>query len=309
MTRLKPLIGLLLILSTLLIGLEFCKRKEAESAPLRVGAYYFPWYAGPGPNGNWNKTNLRTRLTPPQMPVLGEYKSQDEAVIKQHIAWAQEAGINFFAMDWWGPNTLTDGTIRDNFAPYLVKTKSDFKFCIFYHTPGLLRSRVNRIGGLEIPLIPEAQEKLLDHFLYLARTYFSHPNYLKVNNRPVVVMYATRAMTEKVSETIQRLRTIVKSQTQQEIFIIGDEIYWEDPKPERIKTLDAMTVYNISGPARYHGPAGETGFFKDLETTFKKYQEVATQQGVKLVPNVMPGFNDRGVKPEKGHYIIPREVI
>lgn len=318
MKRLKDLICRInylssyFVLMALLMALISCERgspvEKQDGSPVLVGAYYYPWYAGPGKEGNWNKANLRTRLIEPQMPVLSEYNSQDEAVIKQHLAWAQEAGINFFAMNWWGPNTLTDGTVRDYFAPYLVKTKSDFKYCIFYHTPGRLRVVANRVGGLEIPLNREAEQKLLNDFFYLAREHFPHPNYLKINNRPVVFLYLSRSLAGKVNETLRKFRTIVKNQTQWEIFLIGDEISWDEPDAQRIKALDAITAYNMAGPAKYHGLARDTGFFIDLDLSFKKYNEVTAGANIKMVPNVLPGFNDRGVKPDKNHPILPREI-
>jgi hypothetical protein len=303
MTRNSCLI-IILALCAVLVSNISCKQEAVKpQSAVRIGAYYFPFYDGPGPDGNWDNGTLRSKLSAPQMPRLGAYRSRDETVIKQHLAWAEETGISFFALSWWGQNTLTDGVTRDYFAPYLVKTQSGFKFCILYMSPYLLR-----FTNFEIPLNLEAKNKLLAHFLYLAETYFAHPNYLKIDNRPVVFLYLSRCFRGDVKETFNHLRTILKNKTTWDIYLVGDEIFWTEPEKEHVAAFDAITTYHMHGPARYHGYPLQTGFFKDLEEVFSKYQTVAQNQKVGFIPNVMPGFNDRGARAEKGHPILPREI-
>ncbi len=298
----KSLLTEIIFLSCLLL-LAACGQKPAAKVPLQVGAYYFPVYDGPGPKGNWDNATLRSKLVTSQLPLLETYRSRDEAIIKQHIDWAGEAGINFFAMSWWGKNTFTDGITRDYFTPYLTKTQSKFKFCILYMTPHLLR-----FNNFEIQLNIEAKNKLLADFLYLDQTYFSHPNYLRINNRPVVFIYLSRCFKGEVANTLNMFKSVLKTRTNRELFLVGDEIFWTEPKTERIKAFDAVTAYNMHGPAKYHGYAQQTGFFDDLEAVFKKYQAAAVSTNVGFIPNVMPGFNDRGAWPAKMHPILPRET-
>lgn len=300
----SPWLKIILLFCCLLLNITSCKQEaRTGKSALRVGAYYFPVYEGPGTAGNWDNSILRSKLLTPQMPLLDTYRSRDEAVTKQHIDWAQETGISFFAVSWWGKNTLTDGITRDYFAPYLAKTKSGFKFCILYMTPHLLR-----FNNFEIPLNLEAKNKLLADFLYLAQTYFSHPNYFKIDNRPVIFLYLSRCFKGEVQPTLNMLKSILKTRTKQELFLIGDEIFWTEPKAERIRAFDAITAYNMHGPVKYHGYALQTEFFNDLEEVFKKYQSAAASKKVGFIPNVMPGFNDRGAWPEKMHPILPREI-
>jgi len=280
-----------------------CGQGPIAQLPLQVGAYYFPVYDGQGPKGNWDNTNLRGKLVTPQTPELGAYQSRDEATIKQHVNWAKEAGINFFAMSWWGKNTFTDGITRDYFAPYLTKSSSPFKFCILYMSPHLLR-----FNNFEIQLNLEAKNKLLADFLYLDQTYFSHPNYLKINGRPVVFMYLSRSFRGEVAETLNMFKSVLKTRTNHELFLIGDEIFWTDPDPERLRAFDAVTAYNMHGPAKYHGLAQQTGFFDDMEAAFKQYQTAAQVTNVGFIPNAMPGFNNRGAWPDKTQAILPRET-
>eukprot|EP00292_Cryptomonas_paramecium_P019389 CAMPEP_0113661578 /NCGR_PEP_ID=MMETSP0038_2-20120614/53_1 /TAXON_ID=2898 /ORGANISM="Cryptomonas paramecium" /LENGTH=122 /DNA_ID=CAMNT_0000576287 /DNA_START=184 /DNA_END=549 /DNA_ORIENTATION=+ /assembly_acc=CAM_ASM_000170 len=64
--------------------------------PLLLGAYYYTWY---GIGEQWS---LYPR---PWQPVLGEYKSIDQSVIRKHHDWGKQAGIDFFAVSWGGDGT------------------------------------------------------------------------------------------------------------------------------------------------------------------------------------------------------------
>lgn len=299
-----------LVCLILLLGFSACGKESDKQLPdsgvseeITLGAYYYPWYEGPGVH--WEKDNLRQKLTLPQEPVLGEYDCRKEEVIKQHLDWASQAGINFFVMNWWGPATRTDINIKQYFASFLAREKSDFKFCISYATPHLLG-----MLNFEINLNQKAAAKMLSDFTYLAHTYFNHPNYLKINDRPVVFVYLSRCMIGDYAKALQRIRAIIKQQTKYEIYLVGDEIFWSDPNPDRIACFDAITVYNMYGPQypRYAGFPEDTGFFNDLSDTFARYAMVARPAKVHFIPNVMPGFNDRGVRPEENHYVLPREI-
>lgn len=295
----------LIIIVLFLTGLLNCREEQKTTPPankITFGAYYYPWFGGPGLH--WNKKNLRQQLIPAQAPVLGEYDCRKESIIKQHLEWAKESGIDFFALSWWGENTPTDVTISRHFAPYLTKNGSDFKFCISYATPFFIKAD----GKGQIPLDKTAQEILLKDFLYLARTYFAHPNYLKINNRPVVILYLTRIITGDFEKVIPAVKSIFKQQTAYDLFLIGDEVFWDEPNEKRIVVFDAITSYNMYGrPLRYDGYPDATNFFEDLEQTCLEYRKVAQSKNVKFIPNVMPGYNDRGSKKEAKNFILPRE--
>ena len=293
---------------TILVLLAFAgcgedkKPKDAQaSAPLQLGAYYNPWF---GSDAKQWANYLRKKLTIQQTPVIGEYNCRDIAVIKKHIEWAQAGGIDFFAMNWYGPNTETDITVKEHWAKYLVKTQSSFKFCITYQTLFILDS-----AGGTIPVGNNtAKQLLLDHFTYLATEYFAHPNYLKINNRPVVFLKFSRLLTGDYDKTIAKVKTIVRHQKEFDIFLVGDEVWWKGLTPQRIKSFDAITAYSMQGPLQYDGLPLLTGFFTDLESKFDEYKTEAAKNGVAFIPGVMPGYNDRGSAPEAKHGILPREA-
>lgn len=61
-----------------------------------VGAYYYLWCD----KARWASTGA--------VPLLGEYRSDDEAVMRQHLAWIEDAGIDFLAVSWWGIGSHMD---------------------------------------------------------------------------------------------------------------------------------------------------------------------------------------------------------
>src|ERR1700733_9863276 len=68
----------------------------ASSAHPLVGAYYYLW----NPE-NFAGGTLRAHLAPPQQPAGSLVNSQSPRTAGRDITNARQAGINFFAMDWW----------------------------------------------------------------------------------------------------------------------------------------------------------------------------------------------------------------
>ncbi|MFH1227975.1 MAG: glycoside hydrolase family 99-like domain-containing protein [Planctomycetota bacterium] len=294
-----------LFVAALFLSLISCgkdeKPKDVQPAgPILLGAYYNPWFGADA--GQW-ANYLRKKLTIQQAPVLGEYNCQDIPTIKKHLDWARDADIDFFAMDWCGPNTWTDTAIKQQWAPYLAKTQSKFRFCISYQTLFIL----NNSGG-GIPITRDSTKQLLDQFTYLATEYFGNPNYLKIDGRPVVFMKYSRMLAGDYEKALARVKTIIKHQKGFNIFLVGDEVWWKGITPQRIKSFDAITAYSLQGPLQYDGMPLLTGFFTDAEKQFDAYKTEAAKSNVRFIPSVMPGYNDRGVQSDVPHAILSRDA-
>jgi hypothetical protein len=65
----------------------------------------------------------------PDTPVLGRYNSSDINIIKQHIAWFKELGIDFLIISWWGKDSHSDLNAKI-LLNEVVANKSDLKFFI-----------------------------------------------------------------------------------------------------------------------------------------------------------------------------------
>ena len=150
----------------------------AAGEPL-VGAYYYPWY-GSFSGGHSVNQSLRGHLVPPQPPALGAYSSRNSDTIASHIDQSHRGNIDFWALSWWGPQSAENTTIRTSILNH--PRSAELRYAIHYESTG-------RLGTFENPNF----SNLIPDFRYLANNYFQDPNYLKIDGRPVVFMYVTRA--------------------------------------------------------------------------------------------------------------------
>ena len=93
-------------------------------------------------------------------------------------------------------------------------------------------------------------------------------------------------------------------------FIIADEGFWYEPDLTRVKAYDAITTYNAYDWPRTgdKGWAATSGFLPGVEGLFTKWRAATQAAGTAFVPNAMPGYNDRGVRLEEDHFVIPRRL-
>ncbi len=275
----------------------FGSDESAAESPVSVGAYYYPWYHTDGRHWDAGFAGKSSGLK----PALGEYSSRSRSTIRQHIDWSKELGIDQWICSWWGPHSWEDETLRDHVVTELAGESAP-KFCIFYESGGLL--------GLDpeegIDFDNGASERFARHFEYLAKTYFSHPAYLRVDGKPVVYLYLSRAFAGDYAAAILKARAVVKKEGF-DLFLVGDEVFWGEPDPKRIQQFEAITSYNMHGPERFAGLEDWTVFVRESESVYSRFKEVAENQGVGFIPGVITGFDasDAG----GNYYPIPRSIF
>ena len=257
-----------------------------------VGAYYYPWY-GPGRN-HWEDGYAGH-------PTLGEYDSGARNILNQQIDWAAGHGIDFFAVSWWGPGSREDSVLKDHFlkSPLI----QEFQFVILYESAG--RLQVSPDGTINIDSL-ENQDTLLKDLTYLQQEYWHHPQYLKIDGRPVVILYLTRIFTGDISAAFNAIRSTLRANGE-DMYLIGDEVYWGNsqslPKAH-IQTFDAVTAYNMH--TSVEGIADD--FNGKVSQEYAAWEARANDLGVDFIPGILPGFNDTSVRPQANHPPIPRSV-
>lgn len=258
-----------------------------------TGVYYYPWYSNAWGH-EWAGEFVRDYVNPPQAPLLGEYDSRDASVIRQHLDWCKEYGINLWVCSWWGPNSREDTTIRDHIKPELKS--DDVKFALFYES-GLF-------GDLPWVIDSSKEAVLKDDFTYIANTYFSHPNYFRINNRPVIFIYLSRLYQGDCLDAFNRIRQSIRI-LGYELFLIGDEMGSGSPT-DHMNFLDAVTAYSLLPNLGY---GIDQDFFGPLSGIFNDWEQGAAARGLKFVPDVMPGFNNRkvGMTSPANSLVIPRQ--
>ena len=143
---------------------------------VKLGAYYFPvmidWGGGPRPG---------LRAIESMKPLLGYYDERSPEVADWHIAWARQHGISWFAVDWyWNQGeeflneALDEGLMNSRFF-------DQTEFCIHWcnQDPASTTFRA----------YDYSQATLEDLAATLCDRYFSCKNYLKVDGKPVFMIF------------------------------------------------------------------------------------------------------------------------
>ena len=155
--------------------------KQSVQAPVNkmLWAFYYSWYRMDG----WSSSKLKDR--PATL-----YDSADSEAVLNHIEQAQSAGIDGFISSWWGPGHYTD----DNLKILLdVARRKDFSVAIYFET-------------LKDGQARDADE-IYDWLAYAISTYRDEPAFMKVDGRPLIVVWASNSVPPTVWDGIfARLR-------------------------------------------------------------------------------------------------------
>lgn len=260
-----------------------------------VGAYYYPWYY----SGHWASHDyVGKRLPEPLEPQFGEYVSDDPKVIANHLELAATYGIDFFILSWSLKDSFADLTLRKYLLPAMAQT--GVKHAVYLEVPSYHQ---RDLGDAAF------RKRLIDDLRFLGTEFLSHPSALHVNGRPVLFFYASRVLTGDVPGWMQEVRAMYAGMGLNP-FIIADEGFWYEPDVTRVKAYDAITTYNAYDWPRTgdKGWAATSGFLPGVEGLFTKWKAATQAAGRAFVPNAMPGYNDRGVRLEEDHFVIPRRL-
>jgi glycoprotein endo-alpha-1,2-mannosidase len=264
-----------------------------RSEPL-VGAYYYPWY-GSFRGGHDFRDTLRAHLSPPQPAAIGWYDSRQATTIAAHIDQSHRGNISFWAVSWWGPRSAEDGTFREAILAH--PRRAELKYSIHYESPG-------RLGTIKKPTF----EQLVPDFEFLAQHYFNDPNYLRVEGRPVVWIYLTRAYFNgpAAQHAVAELRARMQQRFALDPYLVGDDLFSGGVNLERARLWDAITDFDVYGTVLQDG-GSTSAALKRLADVYDKAGRALAKSKVGLVPAASPGFNDKGVRG--GHRAAPRYFV
>lgn len=276
-------------LGILLGGLAFIR--SSSSAPIHVlGASYYVWYRSD--LSNWRDGHIHT-------PLLGEYRSDDPRVMRTHLEWAEEYGVDVFFVSWVGHDGNPDVRYFDLNLQRLLEHRAlfetDRRVALLYESA----DRFHRESDGTISFDrPENVERLLSDFEYLTKYYFEHPQFLRLNGRPVVYLYETLAFRGDVIGAFQALRQHIRVHRKLELFLISSDAHpLADPSDpalaRRAGLFDGVSQwaagYMTSG--NYPKP-----YVEYLQTGYERWARFAGREGLEFVPSVIPGFDQRRVR-------------
>ncbi|MCU0505484.1 MAG: glycoside hydrolase family 99-like domain-containing protein [Chloroflexi bacterium] len=271
----------------------------ASAAPTgerHVGASYMTfWGIEPeGTPGLWSHPRSDT-------PRLGTYDSADPEIGERHIATAREHGIDLFLLDfgWITPGSDIDRAARD----------------------GLLRaSNVDRIDlallyfpdPVVSPTWGEGPARFRSDFAYMAAAYFSHPSYLRIDGRPVLVFNGLTAYWEALG-VAQTNALFAEVKKKYDLYLVAGLHPDADPANLVGSPFDALMLWGNMW--------GSLGDDPDLTYTYAQYStayrgywtrwhDLAVASGRQFVPSIYPGFDNALAVAAFGqaHTVIGRDL-
>ena len=226
-----------------------------------VWAAYYPWYT----KGSWNDPHMADR------PLIGEYSSDDPNTIRTHVRLARAAGIDGFAVSWWGPNTYTDRNLRK-----LLDIAGEEGL----HVAAYLESLTGDGNPRPLPEI----ESMLSH---LITSYGGHPAYYKVDGKPLVFVWAAW------SHDVEEWRSVFNNLRNRGI----DAFYVATASNTKyLEAFDGLQNYGT-------GNVSELKRFYDRVGPLVKTHHVLYGGRERLwVPSISPGYDERLLPGRKGLY-------
>jgi hypothetical protein len=225
-------------------------------------------------------------------PMLGYYAANDVQTMDWQLKWMLEAGIKFVVFDEFWTNSQSTPVYYDSMKSFMASSffsQLDFAAMIVDFT------------------IPEGnldQTKTkftTDVAEYYAREYFTKPNYLRINGKPVVYIFNTQQFdTSKNPAYIKSLLTGFEQ-------TVGEKVYWvsifpgiDNPALAKQMGFDAVTDYRITPGLRgtsINPEYVENGidYEQYVESAYQKNLEMIQQAkslGIDYIPNGVANFND-----------------
>jgi len=209
-------LGLWLITAALVLA--SCTTATVQDAktsadPIPVLAYYYIWF---DPQ-SWERAKT-------DYPLLGRYSSSDTDVMRQHIQWAKEAGVDGFIVSW----KSTDKLNQRLEALMQVAQEENFKLAIIYQ-------------GLDFYRDPLPVEQVNADLLYFIENYAGHEAF-DLFAKPAVIWSGTwKFSPEEVGSVVQGKRDqllILASERNLDGYsrlsdlVDGNAYYWSSVNPD-----------------------------------------------------------------------------
>ena len=214
----------------------------------RVGVYIFPgWYRNTGTtdydysnHDEESEWRLIAEFAHPR-PVLGFYDDSLPEVNDWHIHWAIEAGISWFAFDWYwnAGETRLIWSLEKGFLEADYNEQMDF--CIHWCNHGL---------DWREPL-DFSSAALVEMVTYMVEHYFTRPNYLTIDGRPVLMIWDIMSVFEAnggeeafAEQVLPRLNAICHDHGLEDLYLI--HVHNAPQMLAAVRTGDAITGYSYA---------------------------------------------------------------
>jgi hypothetical protein len=223
----------------------------ADDTP--VLAYYYIWYT----EDSWERAKS-------DIPLLGAYSSDDEAVMREHIRWAKAAGIDGFIVCWKDSESLTRRLTK------LVEIAREESFLLAINYESLDFSRN--------PLSPAKVAADLGLF---AEMYAEDPVF-GLYDRPVVIWSGTwKFSREEIEQVTQPLRD--------RLMILGSQK----------KVGDYLPIADLLDGNAYYWSSVDPSTYPDYAGKLQEFGAAVHANGGIWIAPAAPGFDARHLGGER----------
>ncbi|MFQ6093650.1 MAG: endo-1,3-alpha-glucanase family glycosylhydrolase [bacterium] len=239
-------------------------------------AFYYLWYELSSWDSGWLQDWPATL-----------YSSDDPEAIDRHIHQAQSAGIDGFIASWWGPHSYTD----ENLETLLdLAQEKNFYVMIDFET----------LDGSE----PRDEATILEWLRYLISRHGDHPALMKVDGKPVIVLWASPTVADTAWENIFAQ---LEAEGLEAVFIAMFTGEW--PKLDCLEVFDGLHTYNILGVIESSDqvPTVLAQTYTNTGRGVRYYPLLADSPGPEIwAATIQPGYDDHLI-PGRTAPILDRE--
>jgi hypothetical protein len=213
------LAALLAAIALLLMGLlaagtapATAEASASDAGEVPVFAYYYIWF---NPT-SWQRAKI-------DYPLLGRYSSDEREVMRQHIQWAKQAGINGFIVSWKSTETNNRRLAR----MIQVARAEHFKLAVIYQ-------------GLDFNRRPLPPERIAQDFDFFSRHY-GRSGVFNAYEKPVMIWSGTwRFSREQIDQVVtpRRKRLLILASEKDDRgygriadLVDGNAYYWSSVNP------------------------------------------------------------------------------
>jgi LysM repeat protein len=240
----------------------------ARSGERPVVAFYYAWYG----LDQWQAGKV------PDIPVV-KYTSKDRSTMVRHVQQARSAGIDAFAVAWYGP-TVHNNQTETNFQTMLgVAAEQGFHCTVDFETRSPFYS---------------SQADIVNALRYLINNHAAHPAFFRFEGKPLIFFWAVKDVFTGQGQSAVDAWASIRQQVdpQHNTLWIAD-----GADTEFLRVFDGHHLYNIT----WNPPANVRN---TLSTWGDRVRGYGTEHGTRKlwVATVMPGYNDLFAQDRSGRF-------
>lgn len=259
----------------------------AYADDFQIGVFYFPGWkdnqlGAPSPQP-W----APIKKFPEKEPALGWYDEGTDDVMRKQLDWMQSYGIDFVAFDWYYSDKT--GVLLEHALSAFMRApnRNKTKFSILWANHAAL---------------PKSQTEWQSMVRYWIKNYFPRPEFLRINNRPVVFVfsaYLLKIQAESLGITTKTLldsaQTLARQAGLQGIHFVagtGADLPMID-KYAKESGYSAFSAYNYhQGPMPPLNTMSHS--YKELDQRYRSHWERFAEKGnLPLIVPMTSGWDKR----------------